>query len=347
MNQNEIARKLNVSQGLISQVLNNPETNRIPEEKKKEILDFINAVGYKHVKKSKKDIRKIGYITCLHLEEYKNLCKSYIEEYKDLYKPYFSGVGEACKNYDLELSIKNYKPDQIGKFAKIENVEGYIAQSIHFGEFTPFLKKENTVFMDNPMPGFDSVIPDNRKTAYLAVEHFVSMGHSRIAFWFLWKSMKNVRRSFHQEDLLDGFHSAVRAFGLEDCSKLIYLPEAKKQTIEEIEELAGEMLQKWKSMKDAPTAVFTGDFYALTMIKVAEKLGISIPRDLSIIGFDNVQAGETSNPPLTTIEHNREEMGRLSIELLINRLKRPEAPPKTLICEPFLVERKSVSDIRK
>lgn len=336
MNQIEIAKKLNVSQGLISQILNNPETNRIPEEKKKEILDFINTVGYKHKKKTKKDIRKIGYITCLHLEEY-----------KDLYKPYFLGVGEACREHGLELSIKNYRPDEVGKITEIENVEGYIAQSILFGENTPFLKKENTVFMDNPMPGFDGVVPDNRKTAYLAIEHFVRMGHSRIAFWFLWNPRKDIKRSFHQEELLDGFYSAVRNFNLDEYSRLTYLPEVKKYTEEEVEELTCETLKSWKSMKNAPTAIFTGDFYALNMIRAAKKQGISIPEDLSIIGFDNIMAGEVSTPPLTTIEQNREEMGQLSIEMLLNRLKRPDAPPKKLICEPFLIERKSVSDIRK
>ncbi|OGV50612.1 MAG: hypothetical protein A2017_06825 [Lentisphaerae bacterium GWF2_44_16] len=334
MNQVEIAKELKVSQALISHILNNPKTTRIPESKKNEIFAFLKKSGYQHKRKKKTPLRRIAYITCLNIPEL----------YTDLYRPYMLGVTEAAEAASFEIVIKNYNQDEASDIMEINDVTGYIVQSA-FIDRKPFFKKENTVFVDNPFLGFDSVEPDNFRTIFLPMEYLVNKGHSKIAYWSMWNYGKRQNRSKHPEHLLNAFHFTLQEFGLKASEKYTYLPEAEKYNIQEIEENVIKFFRQWKTMKERPTAIITGDIYAIIMLKLAPECGISVPDDLSIIGSDNIASCEFSNPPLTSIEQNRQEMGRLSIELLNARLNRPAASPKRLICEPFLIERKSVTDI--
>jgi DNA-binding LacI/PurR family transcriptional regulator len=96
------------------------------------------------------------------------------------------------------------------------------------------------------------------------------------------------------------------------------------------------------SLPDRPDACFAvSDVYAVAVICAAKKLGIQIPRDLSIIGFDNIELSSIMSPSLTTIDQPGEKIGYQACELLIEKINNPLTSKKRIIVETELVVRES------
>ncbi len=90
-----------------------------------------------------------------------------------------------------------------------------------------------------------------------------------------------------------------------------------------------------------PTAIFVAnDIMALGVIRACEELGISIPRDVSIVGYDNLEAADWLNLQLTTVSVDLEELAENSVRMILEDDVGAHA-----ICKPFLIERGSVSSI--
>ena len=93
------------------------------------------------------------------------------------------------------------------------------------------------------------------------------------------------------------------------------------------------------------TAIITGaDVIAIGVLRVAQKIGISVPHDLSIIGFDNIPWTELSQPALTTINYPVTEIGTESVTCLLRRLLHPTDPQRKIEFPTVLVVRDSVSN---
>ncbi|HRU32977.1 MAG TPA: substrate-binding domain-containing protein, partial [bacterium] len=92
---------------------------------------------------------------------------------------------------------------------------------------------------------------------------------------------------------------------------------------------------------EAPTAIFTyNDVMAFGVIKAAKELGIKIPEELSVVGFDDIFFSSFTDPPLTTIKQFKEELGRMAVELLFKLM---EGERESLLIEPELIIRNTTS----
>jgi LacI family transcriptional regulator len=91
-----------------------------------------------------------------------------------------------------------------------------------------------------------------------------------------------------------------------------------------------------------PTAIFAAnDASAIETIAVARSLGLSVPDDLSVIGFDNVPESALCEPPLTTIEQPIQGMGEEAVRMLLGLIDDPTSRPAQVILPTRLVERAS------
>jgi LacI family transcriptional regulator len=96
------------------------------------------------------------------------------------------------------------------------------------------------------------------------------------------------------------------------------------------------------SLSDRPTAIFAAnDLSAIQTMHVARSLGLSIPGDVSVIGFDNIPESALTAPPLTTIDQSIQEMGRRAVELLIDLIEGNAEPPGQVTLPTRLVVRQS------
>ncbi|MCX7917307.1 MAG: substrate-binding domain-containing protein [bacterium] len=187
----------------------------------------------------------------------------------------------------------------------------------------------------------DYVMPDNKGGIIKAIGYLYNKGHRKISLF----GMKPL--GIHQKERLEGYIEGLKIFGLEIKEEYINLPERKIGGTEEINEYARQTLKNWFSMKERPTAVITfGDIYALSLIGESAKIGIKVPDELSIIGFDNIINCLYSNPTLTSIEQPLEEMGKKAVELLIERIKNPDKKIEKIIFDVEIIERESVKEVR-
>jgi LacI family transcriptional regulator len=165
-------------------------------------------------------------------------------------------------------------------------------------------------------PGDCWVVPDDRQAAHLAVEHLRRLGHRRIAHI---AGSAAVSRSAARRD---GFQEALAAAGLGEGLCVA--------AAGDVDETAGELgLVQLLTLpaERRPTAVFAAnDLAALGVLGAAQRAGLRVPADLSVVGSDDIPAGRYAGPGLTTVQLPVQELGRLATELLIRRIRGEVAP---------------------
>jgi LacI family transcriptional regulator len=179
-----------------------------------------------------------------------------------------------------------------------------------------------------PLPRFDSVLVENKRGATLAVEHLVGHGHKRILCIGLSRALytMNMRYGGYRQALTD---ARLRADPYLDCSKKDSLAPA---------------LAKLLSRPKAPTAIFCANNLTMRSALLAlNEIGISIPNDVAIAGFDDFELAEILNPTLTVVRQPSYDLGRAAAEVLFERLRTGEVPAvgKKIVLPVELVVRRS------
>lgn len=166
-----------------------------------------------------------------------------------------------------------------------------------------------------------TVDADNLRGAALATEHLIGLGHRRIA-------MLTGRRDLQSATLREkGFRDAMAAAGLTVDERLVVAGDYD-------EERSLPAARALLSLTERPTALFAAnDVSATAAMDVAREMGLLVPEDLSIVGFDNIPESVLTEPPLTTVSQPIRQMGVVAIEMLI-RLISGEIPEVTHVTLP-------------
>ncbi len=195
------------------------------------------------------------------------------------------------------------------RFLRQRNVDGILVA----GKVDPAFLKEveaanlPVVLIDFEMNGQPAVVVDNQAGARSAVDHLLELGHRRIAF--LGADMEHPGL----QSRLDGYRLALSAAGITENPALV-VAEKKGNPDGETGKFLGERLI---AAEPRPSAVFcVNDALALGMLDTALKNGLSVPADLSIVGFDDVAGARSSIPSLTTVRVYKEQLGELAIRYL-------------------------------
>lgn len=176
-----------------------------------------------------------------------------------------------------------------------------------------------------------TVDSDNLGGARTATEHLIGLGHTRIGYLGGRSDLESARL----REL--GFFEAMEAAGLKPDPSLVleggYRPDRSDRPTHDLLE-----------RPDRPTAVFAAnDLSAIHVIQVAQELGLRVPEDLSVIGFDNIPEAAASNPPLTTIAQSLHEMGAEALRMVIAMLESGTTAGKHTRLPTRLVERASTA----
>jgi LacI family transcriptional regulator len=167
----------------------------------------------------------------------------------------------------------------------------------------------------SPLPTVDS---DNLHGGQLATEHLLALGHRRIA---LITGREDLKSAQQRET---GYRRALAAAGLPVQENLIRRGDYDH-------DVAAASARELLNGPDRPTAVFAAnDITAIATIETATRLGLRVPEDLSVVGFDNIPESVLCIPPLTTVRQPIRAMGRNAITLLV-RLINGETPDETHI----------------
>ncbi|MGA6161878.1 LacI family DNA-binding transcriptional regulator [Amycolatopsis magusensis] len=182
------------------------------------------------------------------------------------------------------------------------------------------------------LPTIDS---DNLSGARLAVEHLLGLGHRRIA---LLKGRPDLQSAHLRET---GYRRALAAAGVPVDEDLVQVGAYDP-------EVSAASARLLLDSPDRPTAVFAAnDLSAIATVEVANELGLRVPEDLSVVGFDNIPESVLNVPPLTTVEQPIREMGRRAIQLLIPLINGEQPEPTHVTLDTRLVVRQSTRQVEQ
>jgi DNA-binding LacI/PurR family transcriptional regulator len=312
----------------ISRVINNPE--KVNDETRRKINDAIDQLGF--VPKAEARARalrfngRIGVITPFFT------APSFVQRLRGI-------AGSLSKeNFDLVIytvDSNNRLQSYLSSLPLTGNLDGLVIMSLPVND-TDVKRlidlKLPTVLIEYPHPLLNSVEIDDVEGGRIATEYLIRKGHRRIAFL---GDSDLPEYSIHPVSFrLKGFRQALKAANIE-------VPESFVRLAPYNQEQARQVAKELIDLPNPPTAIFAAtDFQALGVIKAARQLGIKVPDELAIIGFDDLDMSEFED--LTTIRQHLDESGRLAIEILLSHIADFTRPVQHVYLPLTVVERLTV-----
>lgn len=330
----DVAKKAGYSITVVSHALNdNPRINEKTREK-------IKAVA-----------KKLGY--------YPNIfARSFARQRSELigvvvpgiltsfYPEVIQGIKERLlqEKYSFILAISDDKREEEKRaieFLRQRQVDGLIiapCQDEGNRNYYKRLIKDRVplVFIDRYLHDLDisSVVTDNIEGGYLATKYLLDLGHRRIGL---------LRAEFNcstTRERIEGYKKALAEYSVYFDDNLF------KSSLYNIGgdsyEVNSDIIKSYLAMKPQPTALFViHDAMAVSVMGTLLNLGIKIPDDMSLIGYDNLKVVNHLPVPLTTISQPKVEMGKRATEILLENIKDNKIKSQTIKLKPELIIRNS------
>jgi LacI family transcriptional regulator len=329
----ELALHLGLSPTTLSWVLNDaPAANSIPQETKDRIFAAAREFNYRP-----------NYLARSLRVQKTNTVGVIVPELSDGYS------AMVLNGVEAELSTAGYfyltashlhREDLLEKLPRMlvgRQVEGIIAVDTPI-RFEPTLPVVN-VSGHIDIVGVTNVVLNHQHAAELGIGHLYNLGHRRIA------AIKGQEFSSDTDIRWETIESAARKRGIPFDTSLIVQLQGDSPSPE-----VGYIATRSLLAKGEPfTALFAfNDVSAIGAIRALEEMGLRVPGDVSVLGFDDIYAAAFHNPALTTIRQPLFEMGTLAARTLLQQLNDVEIGdrPQTLSVEPTIIVRQSTARVQ-
>lgn len=261
----------------------------------------------------------------------------------DITNPYFAavvkGIDSITRQGDYHISLYNSEEDGEREARILSATYGRVDGVI----LTPADESETAgarlvktgmpiVLLDREIEGgtsFDSVLVDNVAGARQAASHLLGLGHTKIGV-ISGPLDTTPGRTRHE-----GFLSVFEEAALELDAAHIRISDFR-------EEGGYQSALRLLALEKPPTAIFVANnLMSVGVLRALHDMQVEVPRDLSVVGFDDLQLAELLNPPLTVIGRPMEEQGALAARLLLNRLGGQSSKPHRIVLDTWLAIRES------
>jgi DNA-binding LacI/PurR family transcriptional regulator len=324
-----LASHLGLSLTTVSVVVSDaPAAQAIPLATRKRILDAASELHYRpnYFARSlrKQSSMSVGVLVSEMSEGYFTLVMNGVEEYL-----------MAAKYFYL-MAAHYWQPELLEEYPRMlleRSVDGLLLVNTP----TPTQVSVPIVSISGHqnITGVTNIQLNHKQAAHFALKHLADLGHRRIAF------MKGQEQTVDTDHRWREIMETARAFGLEVHQELLI-----KLTENSWSPALGygpvkSLLSRTRNF----TALFAfNDIAAFGAIRALHEVGLRVPQDVSVIGFDDVLSAPFSIPSLTTIRQPLRAMGQAGAEALLNRINHPKAPyTPQVIMEPELVVRESTA----
>lgn len=325
----DVAKLAGVSTATVSRVINSPEAVR--DQTRKKVIRAMKICNYKYNALARGFATKQSNTIGLIIPNINNPVfadsTQGVQDCADKRKVQVI-LGNSYYQYDQEEKLVNtLREKQVdGLIITTTKLKGAVLKTLLDEDF-PFVLLFSTI-KGGPM---SAVGVDNYRGGYRATEHLVTLGHRRIGM--VAGSFSITDRSYHR---WHGYRMCLRDHGISYDKELLV------QTDYSLES-GRDAVKKLLALKDQPSAVFcSNDYIALGAMKGARELGLNLPSDLSIVGFDDMQTASYLVPALTTIRQPAYEIGEIATELLFQRMETPTKPVQRML-ESSLIIRESTT----
>ncbi|HKF50553.1 MAG TPA: LacI family DNA-binding transcriptional regulator [Terracidiphilus sp.] len=337
-----LAEHLGLSQTTVSLVLNNsPSAKSIPPETRQRVMEAAERLNYRpnYFARSLRQSRSMSVgVLAPDLSEgyFTRVMNGVVQELTAAHYFYFT----ACHDWKKEL-IEQY-PRMLVERA----VDGFLLLNTPADQIqvpVPVV----AISAHSQVENVTNIVLDHHAAVEQALKHLHGLGHRRIAFMrgpkaipdseFRWEAIQQVSREI---GIKVDANNVIRIDAEGWSMKTGYHPMAPEIGYKPMKAL----LEKHRDF----TAVFCfNDIAAIGAIRALKDAGFSVPQDVSVVGFDDIQSAAFSTPSLTTVRQPLMEMGKRGAQVLLDRIaNRDKEYPGEITMEPELVVRESTAAAR-
>lgn len=334
----DVANLAGVSRTTVSFVLNDVKNIHIRSETRQRVLEAARALGYVPNANAQALVRHRSQTIALVITRSPHHIAS------DSFLPkIIAGLIEVIQPYDLRLLVEWVSVEgqyhTYSQLARAKRTDGLIITTPRLDDASLDELAEVGVpavlIGNNPESSLYAVDIDNRAAARLAVEYLIKLGHQRIA------CITNAPHTYSAAvQRLQGYLDALYDAHLPQDESLIRFGNFDPQSGYE------QMRSILKSGRSFSAVFVASDNVAIGAKAAIRELGLHVPTDISMIGFDDIPWAQYADPPLTTIRLPAIELAKKAAEILIGLLRGEYPTLKNIFLAVELVERKSCSPIR-
>jgi LacI family repressor for deo operon, udp, cdd, tsx, nupC, and nupG len=324
-----IASDAGVSIATISRILTG--ASNVKEETRQKVLEAMSEHGYNVGEIQSKQLSQNGGLIVFNIPSLGN--------------PFYSQIAKGAKvaahrhGYQLLINEEHINAATISNIMsmlKAVNTAGIITMN-HVP--TAFLARLNDALPLVQCGEYDTelAIPyvsiDDIAAARIIMEYLLSQGCRRIAF------INGPKRYKYARHRLQGYMSSLKKAGIsEELGLIIQLPDVN------FDLAVSAVTQLLNTTTIRPDAFFcASDVYAAAVIKSCTRMGLNVPRDIMVAGFDNIEIASMSSPTITTVSQPRYQMGFSSCSLLIELIHNPKSSVRNILLETELIVRESTA----
>ncbi|HEY3993527.1 MAG TPA: LacI family DNA-binding transcriptional regulator [Ktedonobacteraceae bacterium] len=257
----------------------------------------------------------------------------------DLSNPYFSDIGNAitaaAAEYGYTVLLDYTQGDREKELLVVKGLRPHLIDGVILDAVCLTVEdiqaeqiREHMVLLGERLFGApcDHIVIDNEGAAYMAASHLLSIGRRRIA------AIGAVEHRHNETPTLrfQGFTRALQEVG-QTLDPALLAPGGMWHRAD-----GAAAMRYLLSLPEPPDAVFCfNDLMALGAMSVLHEAGLRIPQDVAIVGFDDIEDGRYATPSLTTIAPDKEEIGRLAVSSLVERIRKTRTQSPGAINVPF------------
>ncbi len=324
----DVARKAGLSPSTVSRALNNHP--RISQKTKARVLKLARKMGYAPNLLARGLVKQKSFLLGLLVYDFRN--------------PFYAELTRAIQDTAEELGywvIQSNTDDDVEKSRMLVDsmmkmgVDGIIFASCQLKD--PLV--EGLLSQGFPLAlanrrlqetAGDYVVMDNVYGAYLAVNHLIRLGYRRIAM------IRGPRKVSTGAERYQGYLEAMKEKKLEVDQELV------KESPFFSQDTGYHFTKRLMRHNPRPEAIFCSDDYiALGAMKALGEMGLKVPRDVALVGFDDAEISSHPQIQLTTVSQDAPEMGRRVAAMLVDRIEKGHTQPQQVLLVPHLVIRES------
>ncbi|MGO5052040.1 LacI family DNA-binding transcriptional regulator [Lachnospiraceae bacterium LCP25S3_G4] len=326
----DIADKVGVSITTVSRVLNHDESLNVQDETKKKVFEAAEELEYQlKVQKKRKKKLRVGVYYSYSPEE-------------ELQDPYYLCVRVSIEKKLEEEGYKKHVITSLDTPESLIAIDGIICLGTFSDSMVEKIERfgKPIVFIDtNPNEEkYDSIVIGFKRAVEELLDYLVSKGHTKIGFIGCQESDRDGKVLLEpRTEIYQNYMKKKGLFREEYQRTGLYYPKYGYRLLKELLEL-----------DERPTAVFVvTDSMAAGCYKAAYELGLSIPDDISIVGFNDIPTAKYMIPPLTTARINMEFIGERAVLMLADRVLTGRDICMSVTVPAKFIERDSVAAIKK
>ncbi len=327
----QVAQRAGVAISTVSRVLNN--SPNVSEKTKEKVNEAITALNFRPQVSARKLASREPQMLAIAVPSFTT--------------PYYTEILKGVKDeiQDMDLDIVIYNTGSRNPREGIENffyrgtADAVITISIHFTETIHSHFQASAipvVLIGSSHPEYDFFELNNRKGGFMAGEHLIKQGYQRLG---MIKPVLDTKTSKEREN---GYIDALKEFKMPIENQLFITGESSKHA-GFTEEAGFEAIYKYDRMDDFPDAIFcSNDTQAIGAYHALRKLGLRIPDDIALMGYDNIKFAKYLD--LTTIDQKMYSVGAMGIKRLAEIIRHGSDHKIQKVIDPILVARNSTKN---